>query len=213
VLLLFFAWRIHYGEVSASASGSLSMRHLVDFKCDLHPYWFLKTADAINHSQPQPWDTASRNSATDDYSALKQFGCRSVQQPNIIHNAPVTLIFPDGSDGNQEYYLQPYQPYCLRIYIPPAASDPGPRQNIPKIWSNLAFSYEPLPHTPWDSIRLRMSNGIINLPIDVRPANDHVGTRYEGHLYEAEITVWMAAKDTHCSTQTEVDHRLCASSW
>jgi hypothetical protein len=80
--------------------------------------------------------------------------------------------------------------------------DRGLRGLAPQIWADMGYEAEPLPGTPWDSIRLRVSNGDIDVPIHVHPAGGYVGARFEGHWYEADIQVRACVGTLHGFRET-----------
>jgi hypothetical protein len=96
--------------------------------------------------------------------------------------------------------------------------DRGLRGLAPQIWADIGYEAEPLPGTPWDSIRLRASNGDIDVPIHVHPAGGYVGARFEGHWYEADIQVracectvklGFARRQSSCCVAVGVHHHAC----
>lgn len=82
------------------------------------------------------------------------------------------------SNHTLTYTLAPEEPFCVRFAV------------VPNEDMSFAYNYNPLPGTMWDSLRLRISNGHVNIPVAVVPVYAPVmGRRKDVHIYEAELKV------------------------
>lgn len=84
----------------------------------------------------------------------------------------------ENTNNTLTYPLAPEEPFCLRFAV------------VPNEDMSFAYNYNPLPGTMWDSLHLRLSNGHVNIPVNVVPVNGPVmGRRKDVHIYEAELKV------------------------